>query len=427
MKPTINRRLLGVLFLNSILAACGSSSSSSNSPMTLPFPDLENLNLILAIEPFDLNGDGRMDAIIAASEDYEGNARLVALINTGKGLERDDSYFPEEIFHSGLKPLDAFYMADINGDGHLDIVPYYAIGMGAEDSEKMPILVWDATEKHFKPMPEKTQPISAVPIHLNDDEHIDLLQPYWSGKWQQQLTSLANGELTWETPTPAFDSPPKSAAFRYYPIVMDINNDGRDDLIYAGPLWEDGWVNKKVPLTVMLNEADGWKEANHNDLFTGDKAEFTHARIMKVADFNGDGLPDIFIANHGYDIAPHSGEYNAILINNGNGFTVDTSSAAVNYRGFTHALAVGDINNDGHIDVVVADITGSDVDDNYKVRVLTNDGKGNFSVKKVKTSSGFTAAALIDVNNDGHVDLVLGGMDKNNKSTIILNDGKGTF
>jgi FG-GAP-like repeat len=76
-----------------------------------------------------------------------------------------------------------------------------------------------------------------------------------------------------------------------------------------------------------------------------------HPRKAIVADFNGDGRPDVFVACHGFDAAPFPGERNKIILSQANGtyVTQDASSDI----GFFHSASAADLNGDGLPDVVV--------------------------------------------------------------------------
>ncbi|WP_204101517.1 CRTAC1 family protein [Occallatibacter savannae] len=133
---------------------------------------------------------------------------------------------------------------------------------------------------------------------------------------------------------------------------------------------------------------------------------------IAVFDYNGDGRPDIFFAN-GCDLssigkkdAKHS---DRLFRNNGDGtFTDVTEHAGLAGRGFDVGVAVGDYDNDGHPDLFIAGVHGN--------ALYRNNGDGTFT--DVTASAGLgsaldpeygprwsVAAAWVDVNNDGLLDL----------------------
>ena len=138
----------------------------------------------------------------------------------------------------------------------------------------------------------------------------------------------------------------------------------------------------------------------------------TMAGGVAVFDYNGDGRPDIFFAN-GADLATlkkSSSKYsNRLFRNDGNGsFTDVTTQAGLSGTGFAVGTAVGDYNNDGHPDLFVAGVHGN--------TLYRNNGDGTFT--DVTEKAGLSrwndpefgplwsvAAAWVDVNNDGLLDL----------------------
>ncbi len=142
-------------------------------------------------------------------------------------------------------------------------------------------------------------------------------------------------------------------------------------------------------------------------------------------DFNEDGIPDLAIENAGDNTI-------SILLGNGTGgFTLFTVLAAVGTPPCTSingaqsncAIVVGDFNNDGHADLAVT----SRVDGT--VTVLLGNGKGQFAqVSGPPTTVGAKPQALKigDFNNDGNLDLVVANGDDDTLS-ILLGNGNGTF
>lgn len=160
-----------------------------------------------------------------------------------------------------------------------------------------------------------------------------------------------------------------------------------------------------------------------------------HPRKALVDDFNKDGFPDVFVACTGYDglvDGKSPGEKNKFLMNNGKGgFTVtDTSDT-----GYYHGAASADINGDGYPDIVVANLFNQQVmgSQGINVHFLINQKNGTFVADNTRVTGttpwvGYWSVELVDINNDGIMDLVAGGDDKNNANAVILyGSANGTF
>jgi hypothetical protein len=138
----------------------------------------------------------------------------------------------------------------------------------------------------------------------------------------------------------------------------------------------------------------------------------TMAGGVAVFDYNGDGRPDIFFAN-GADLATlkkSSDKYSDRLFrNDGNGvFTDVTAQAGLKGHGFDVGVAAGDYDNDGHPDLFVAGVHGNTLYHNNGDGTFTDVTKKAGLDKSIDPEHGplwAVAAAWVDVNNDGLLDL----------------------
>src|SRR2546427_339973 len=123
----------------------------------------------------------------------------------------------------------------------------------------------------------------------------------------------------------------------------------------------------------------------------GDFAAGTHPQAVAVGDFNGDGRPDLAVANSGSSAV-------SVLLGNGDG-TFQTARTFTAGSG-PQTVAVGDVNGDGRPDLAVAN-SGSNT-----VSVLLGNGDGTFQAART-FAAGTTpsSVALGDVNGDGRPDL----------------------
>jgi len=147
---------------------------------------------------------------------------------------------------------------------------------------------------------------------------------------------------------------------------------------------------------------------------------------MAAGDFNGDGWPDIYIGVSNYP--------NRLFLSDGADGFQDATTGEIGDEGDAFSLAVGDIDNDGDLDIFQA--AGGSWELGFRSLLLLNLGEGRFidvteavglGVGVLGTNSDGTAFA--DVDNDGDLDLAIGRTQREsgNENLLLLNDGSGIF
>jgi FG-GAP-like repeat len=190
----------------------------------------------------------------------------------------------------------------------------------------------------------------------------------------------------------------------------DFNGDGIPDVVF-GPV---SGSTTGVPMLVALGQPGGSYIDGTTQVIPGEVPAPVMVRKVIVADFNGDGWPDIFMADTGYDAPPFPGNHNWLLLSDGTGHLVYQSAlATIDLVGFHHSTSAGDIDHSGHIDIFV---TGGPVDPNPYPYFLLNDGQGHFTVDTTRVPLSLAAGhlslftcELIDVDYDNNLDLIVGG------------------
>ncbi len=233
---------------------------------------------------------------------------------------------------------------------------------------------------------------------------------------------------------------------------VDVNNDGLLDLFVVNYLKWDGTKEpdcrfkdkpeychpkfyKELPNQLFLNKGDGTFE--DISASSGIRSRLGKGMGVGVADYDGDGLPDIFVANDKL--------FNFLFHNQGNNkfkeVAFERGVALPEHGNLISGMGVDfrDLNNDGSPDIVLVAL------ENETFPVYQNDGKGGFV--EMTSRSGMTTLSnpmagyspnIADFDNDGWKDIFVSRghvqspnmagrtvIDQNN--TIFRNLGNGRW
>jgi FG-GAP-like repeat len=245
--------------------------------------------------------------------------------------------------------------------------------------------------------------------------------------------------------------------WRFNPLVIDVNGDGVLDLVTTARVTDRAlyvWLGDGKTFTSI---APTWTDIGYAALATGDinhdgipdivgashfgrvqtlisdgKGGFTETLMRgedgyvaaQLADVNGDGELDLILVGYakaGIEIYYGDGKGNWKLHT-----TLPTPRPGRTMPG--RAVVVGDLNHDGHVDIVAAF-------QRWGLYIYYGDGRGGFTGGPVDFlpprafDSIDLSLALADVNRDGHPDLIINGTfagrDQPNGPDVYLGNGRG--
>lgn len=157
-------------------------------------------------------------------------------------------------------------------------------------------------------------------------------------------------------------------------------------------------------------------------------AEYTNQ--LTIGDIDGDGDLDIIWANGGNFSSAGTNQVSRIFINNGTGVFTDESVARGAFTGLCRGVELGDIDNDGDLDMILAQ------DFNRQPQLLLNNGAGVFTnvtaARLPAATLSSTRAQFGDIDNDGDLDIYITNGGTTNRfgsgqNRIYINNGLGFF
>lgn len=315
----------------------------------------------------DFNEDGNPDTVITTFG-FALNSNVKLFLGTGTGTFNSAI----DLQSAGDSP-GGVAIADINGDGHQDILT----ADRGSDSVSLLLGRGDGSFSKASSFQVGSLPQAVVIGDLNQDGNLDVATANLGFGANSVSVLMGNGNGT-------FRSAQTVKVAGTQPIALataDLNRDNKLDLITA-----DTGSNT---VSVLLGTGNGsFRQAQRYAI--GGIAPFG----VVTGDFDEDGKLDIATANNG------TGAGVSVLFGNGRGSFSDQTTLLTGVP--TTSIRATDLNGDGHADLVAT------LRNAASVAVILSDGAGNFSRPfYTSTNASPTATAIGDFNQDRKPDLVV--------------------
>ena len=323
----------------------------------------------------DLNGDGRLDLVVA--NDDSGDVTI--LLGDGKGAFVAASGSP---FPAGKSPND-IAIADFDGDGKPDLA------FPNHDTSHVTILLGDGRGR-FRPAPaspvtvrSKPHPHGIAAADFDGDGHVDFAVESWANDQIEVIFGTGAGR---------FRTPGQLFGVGHMPYQKlragDVNGDGVPDIVTTN--FEGGNV------TVLLgNGKGGFREAPGSP-FPAGEGPFS----LALADVDRDGHLDLVVSNFSGRAGDTSHDAVNVLLGDGRGGFRPMKGTPFHTDANPVRVAAGDVTGDGWPDIVTANMRGGDV------TVFPGDGRGSFrsGVRRAAGKEPY-GVAVEDVDGDGRAEI----------------------
>jgi hypothetical protein len=281
-----------------------------------------------AVAVRDLNGDGWPDIVVGIN-DGAGVPSLLVLLNNG-----DASFQSAVAYASAGIDIRSVAIADVNGDGKLDVVALDQADATFTHSEIAVLLgngdgTLQSAVKNELTGGAGTNALSLAAADLNRDGRPDLVVTDFDTKLSKPViyVLLNRGDGTLASPVPY-----STGALGTSLVLGDVNHDGKLDAIISCNTGQVG---------VLFGDGNG-------AFGTAALYPSGYPSSVAIGDFNGDGVADLAVAESG-----STGKL-AVFLNNGHGAFGTPVIYGTGGRS-ANGVAAANLNHDGKPDLVVAD------------------------------------------------------------------------
>ncbi|MGQ0700411.1 MAG: FG-GAP-like repeat-containing protein [Panacagrimonas sp.] len=392
--------------VDSVSVLRNTTAPGAATPSFAPKADFAVGSVPFFVTAADFNGDGRPDLAVA----NQFSDTVSVLINNGTLGPATPSFEPKTDFAAGDRP-QSIAVADLNGDGRPDLA---VANIGSDDvSVLLNTATPGATTAGFAPKTDfftGDLPFSVAAGDLNGDGRPDLAVANIGAPVSVLLNTGAPGD---STPSFALKSNVGPGSNNVAVATADFNVDGRPDMAVTSSF---GSPTVKVLLNTTATGNNPVSFAPKTDFDPGD-----FSTSVTDADFNGDGRPDLAVANRTSDVV-------SVLLN-----TTAPGAATASY-GLRSEFGTGespltviaaDLNGDGRPDLATANRQSGNVS------VLLNTTAPGDTTPSFASKSDFGAGgrpfsvAAGDLNGDGRPDLAVANLNDDNVSVLLNTTAPG--
>lgn len=319
-------------------------------------------------------------------------------------------------------------VADFDNDGVLD----FAIG----ERTKTPSVVWyQSTSQGWVRRVIEASALKpeagGIAADVDKDGDLDLILGQ---------DSSGNEIWWWENPCPEFEKPwvrrtIKASGLRKHhdQTFGDFDGDGRPELVS----WNQG--GKQLLMFPLPDHPKELKEWPSKTIFTWKQGPEYEGFPNTLVDIDGDGMPDIVGGGCWFKYRG-DGQFEPHVIDPAMRFTQCAASQLVpggfaevvfspgdadgevkwyqwtgdKWKAYSlgwvihgHTCEIGDINLDGHLDILIGEMGSPGAADRARIIVWYGDGRGNFEQKVIRQGQGIHEGRLADLDGDGDLDVIV--------------------
>ena len=352
----------------------------------------------------DVNADGLLDLIVP--DHYQDDVVSILLGRGDGSVALGGAFIPGPGYATVLS-------GDFDRNGQIDI----AVASAASHTVSIHYGNGDATFGTRSVYPLISRPSGVALADLNSDGRMDFVASNWDTS--RVSVALGRGDGSFEARRDV-----KVGLGPEHLLIADVDSDGEPDVVCSNFL--------DSSISVLLGACGRTREIRTR------LQTVVSPNGIAVGDLNGDSRPDIAVVagdmSGGCFAAPAidaksvaNSSLLSILLGNGDGTFCEHAETPAG-RSYS-AVAIGDLNGDGHQDVVAAD--WSQRAGAGSVLALFGAGSGTFGpATPIAAGLNPIALSLVDLNRDGALDLIVGNSnfcEIGGSISVALGRGDGSF